>query len=61
LTIIYQVISFKIISTVAGSPIRQPADPVTTLTTEHTSLERGTTVGLAMLGGSGIYTTVLVS
>jgi hypothetical protein len=55
------VISFNIISTVAGSPIRQPADPVTTLTTEHTSLERGTTVGLAMLGGGATYTTVLVS
>jgi len=56
-----QVISFGILSTIAGSPIRQPADPVTTLITEHASLERGTTVGVVVLGGGAAYAGVLVS
>jgi hypothetical protein len=34
---------------------------VTTLITEHASLERGTTVGLVVLGGGAAYAGLLVS
>lgn len=56
-----QVISFGILSTIAGSPIRQPSDPVTNLITEHASLERGTTVGVVVFGGGAAYAGLLVS
>jgi glycosyltransferase involved in cell wall biosynthesis len=57
----FQVVSFGILATVAGNPIRNPADPITNWITQHASLERGTTVGLAVFAGGMVYATVLLA
>ncbi|WP_276253314.1 glycosyltransferase family 2 protein [Halomontanus rarus] len=57
----YQVVSLGVFASVASNPIQKPSDPVTNLVTESLSLERGATVGLALLVAGGLYTGILIS
>lgn len=57
----FQVASFGILATVASDPIRTPTDPVTTVITEHVSLERGATIGLVVFAGGTVYAGLLLT
>jgi hypothetical protein len=56
-----QVGSLGIFATVSGDPIQEPTDVVTRLVTEHTSLERGATIGAFVFTAGAAYAVWLVS
>lgn len=56
----YQIVSFGVFSTVAIDPIRQPTDPFTTWLSEHVTVERGATAGLAVFAVGASYATYVL-
>jgi glycosyltransferase involved in cell wall biosynthesis len=55
-----QVASFGAFATVAGEPIREAQDPVTTLLVDRINLEHGATVGVLMFTAGAVYTTYVL-
>jgi hypothetical protein len=56
----YQVISLGVFATVTGDPVKSPGDPLTVLTVDYLSLERGVTLGLGIFGIGAAYASYLV-
>jgi glycosyltransferase involved in cell wall biosynthesis len=50
-----QIASFGAFATVAGEPIREAQDPVTTLLVDRIDLEHGATVGLLLFAAGAVY------
>jgi glycosyltransferase involved in cell wall biosynthesis len=55
-----QVASFGAFATVAGEPIRDAQDPLTTLLVDRIDLEHGATVGLLVFAGGAAYTAYVL-
>lgn len=51
----FQVFNMGIFSTVAGNPIQQPSDPLTTRLVDGLRLELGVVAGLAVLAAGAVY------
>ena len=57
----FQVFTMGVFSTIAGDPIREPTDPLTTMLQEKLRLERGVAAGFTLFGLGSIYAVYLVS
>ena len=55
-----QVASLGVFATVASDPIQKPDDAVTSWITEHATLERGASAGLAVFTVGAVYATWLI-
>lgn len=55
-----QVASLGVFATVATDPIQKPDDAVTSWITEHATLERGASTGVAVFAAGAVYATWLV-
>lgn len=61
LTIVgYQIASKGVFTTIAGSPIRRPKDPITNLIVDRLSMERGAAIGCVIFGAGLSYAGYLV-
>ena len=55
-----QVASFGAFATVAGKPIREAQDPLTTLLVDRINLEHGATVGLLLFTAGAVYSAYVI-
>lgn len=57
----YQIGSMGVMTSVAGTTIREPRDPISTWVAENVKLEHGATIGLLLLLGGSAYAGLMLA